>query len=55
MNVIKEKRLNIEKMYEAESAADVEAGAPPPDSGIDCSRWVNATWTSPLVFLSGGM
>ena len=34
MNVIKEKRLNIEKMYEAESAADVEAGAPPPDSGL---------------------
>ena len=34
MNNIKEKRLNIEKMYEAESAAQVEAGAPPPDSGL---------------------
>ena len=34
MKSIKEKRLNIEKIYEAESAADVEAGAPPPDSGL---------------------
>ena len=34
MKSIKEKRLNIEKMYEAESAAQVEAGAPPPDSGL---------------------